>query len=249
MDIADALHGKEGNNTAEVIFSMLDSSGKTRDLGFALGYITHCALDMVFHPVIYFLSGNYYDEDAGKRERAVAGHRTLETRLDIGLGNTRRVHSSIRPSITGGLGFAEVLRGRFGAGLPEIRRALRNQVFYNRLFSSRTAFRTVCWLERSGLSRDRTLRGLFYAGAGAEDCDPGTPFMYRDIITGEEKTASVNGLMDNAVKKAMGMIHAAKSYALGNASLDEARGVIAGESLDTGGVGVPVSAVRYTVVE
>jgi hypothetical protein len=43
---------------------------------------------MTFHPVIYYLSGNYYDEDPEKRARAVYHHRHLETCLDRDLKKT-----------------------------------------------------------------------------------------------------------------------------------------------------------------
>ena len=50
---------------------VLATTTNKKDLVFALGLITHCASDIVFHPVIHYLSGNYYDKDNKRREKAI----------------------------------------------------------------------------------------------------------------------------------------------------------------------------------
>ena len=64
---SESLHGADGSPTNELILDVLKSSPSLRDMAFIMGYLTHCVLDIVFHPVIYYLSGNYYDEDEDKK--------------------------------------------------------------------------------------------------------------------------------------------------------------------------------------
>ncbi len=64
--ISESFHGKDGNPTNKTIVQVLDHARDKKDISFILGFISHCALDITFHPVIYYLSGNYYDESPGK---------------------------------------------------------------------------------------------------------------------------------------------------------------------------------------
>jgi len=61
--ISEAFHGRDGNPTNTTILRVIDAARGPADIAFILGYITHCALDITFHPVVYYLSGNYYDDD------------------------------------------------------------------------------------------------------------------------------------------------------------------------------------------
>jgi hypothetical protein len=54
-EIADFLHGETGLPSNRVIFDMLDRAKATRDrknLAFIGGFLTHCAMDIVLHPMI-----------------------------------------------------------------------------------------------------------------------------------------------------------------------------------------------------
>jgi hypothetical protein len=68
--ISESFHGKDGNPTNATILEVLESPRSHKDLAFILGFISHCALDITFHPIIYYLCGNYYDESPEKRNRA-----------------------------------------------------------------------------------------------------------------------------------------------------------------------------------
>ena len=39
----------------------LTADQKDMLMAFALGYLTHAAVDMALHPLVYYFSGNYYD--------------------------------------------------------------------------------------------------------------------------------------------------------------------------------------------
>ncbi|MBP2627947.1 MAG: phospholipase nuclease [Firmicutes bacterium] len=87
---ANELHGVTSCNVWEPIIKLLqyysvekDSSVSGPILSLVLGCITHVIIDSNFHPFIYYFTGNYYDEDINKRNKAVFKHRQLEAHLDL----------------------------------------------------------------------------------------------------------------------------------------------------------------------
>lgn len=98
----ELIHGTEGENSLAHVLSMLDilrepdlqrpltTEGrplKDEERGalllFALGYLSHVALDTILHPIVYFFSGNYYADDRAEKHRAEARHRAIETVFDL----------------------------------------------------------------------------------------------------------------------------------------------------------------------
>lgn len=86
--VAEVLHGSGGQNTFEplrsVAAAITERPAAERPVlwAFLLGMISHYAVDIVFHPMIYFFTGDYYDPDSQRRLAARARHRLLETYLD-----------------------------------------------------------------------------------------------------------------------------------------------------------------------
>ncbi|MDT8272140.1 MAG: zinc dependent phospholipase C family protein, partial [Desulfomonilia bacterium] len=160
--ISAFIHGKDGNPTNTLIFEVLDQEPRGADLALILGFITHCALDIVFHPVIYYLSGNYYDPDPKNRSRATYWHRHLETGLDIALDNTLRMPALVRPRVLKGLIFERLVSRHFKVTGSRIRGTIRKQVLLNRVFESRRVYRLArLLLRREFILTDPTLLGLF----------------------------------------------------------------------------------------
>ncbi|TGK06605.1 phospholipase [Leptospira semungkisensis] len=76
-------------NVLELILNFLDrvltvEEGIYRDrfLAFTLGYIIHCAVDIVTHPYIFFISGDYYSADKEISSKAQYNHMRVEFALD-----------------------------------------------------------------------------------------------------------------------------------------------------------------------
>ncbi len=245
LAISESLHGKTGQPTNTAILAMLEEGLGPSDLAFILGYITHCALDITFHPVIYYLSGNYYDGDPAKKARAVYMHRHLETCLDLGLPNPFRLHAMIRPSMLRGLVYEKVLCREFGVTPGRIRATLFNQVLANLMFTSRSAHRLFLALHRSGFIRDSAMGGLFYADAEGDRL-PDT-LQIKDIITGEDRAVTVKGLFAQAQATAVPMMTAACDYWKKKIGRDDLIQAIPGLSLDTGRLMVTPESIRYTV--
>ena len=100
----DELHGVETCKVWEPIINLLqnysvDEDGDIPDfiLAFILGCISHVIIDSRYHPLIYYFTGNYYDEDIHIRNIAVFEHRQFESHLlqvkELSLKKYHRRHS------------------------------------------------------------------------------------------------------------------------------------------------------------
>ncbi|TGL19049.1 phospholipase [Leptospira yanagawae] len=84
------------HKVAELILSFLDQvydteMGLYRDrfLAFTLGYICHCVVDIQTHPYIFYISGDYYNDDKKISYQAQVNHMKVEFGLDTLLINHR----------------------------------------------------------------------------------------------------------------------------------------------------------------
>lgn len=243
--ISETIHGRDGNPTNTLILRILDGSRGPADIAFILGLITHCALDITFHPVIYYLSGNYYDDDRKKRSSAVRLHRHLETCMDRDLNHTLLLHRIIRTSHLKGLVFEEVIAHDFQTTAGAIRHALRRQIMFNICFKSRTAYDLAKLSVSLGMIKDPAYLGLFYADVSREECIP-EPLSVADLFDGQRRMTTLPELFEQARSLAGSMMEAAHAYWLGNLDRDRLLKAIPGLSLDTGRLGVSVTDIRYT---
>lgn len=246
--IAEFMHGKDGNLTNEFIFDLLKKAKETRrneDLVFALGYITHCVLDIVFHPVIYYLSGNYYDPDKRKRDEAVYLHRHLETALDARVNQSFWFERLIHMDFLDRLSVDEVVEKKFR--LPksvflkvQMQKArLLKALHYDWLYYVLSALYVVRIVKRP------VLLGIFYANLRHEDRQLPDFIEYRDIVTGEKLETTVQELFYKARHLAKDRLEAAWKYYKGEIHREEAMEVIKGESLSCGKEGVPSTEFKY----
>lgn len=89
ITLPDSLHGAHNEDTFDVLRRLLTryfkAKGNERDclLAFTVGVASHIFTDNNFHPMVYHMTGNYYDEDPKKKTKAVARHRTLEGVMDL----------------------------------------------------------------------------------------------------------------------------------------------------------------------
>jgi hypothetical protein len=88
-DVAEYLHGKDGEDTYQVVRDMF-AAGSENTTGyrymyyyFALGLLSHVILDAALHPFIYYVTGDYYAPSRGERARARTAHRNIESILEL----------------------------------------------------------------------------------------------------------------------------------------------------------------------
>lgn len=246
--ISESFHGKDGNPTNVTIVQVIDHARALSDIAFILGYVTHCALDITFHPVIYYLSGNYYDESPAKKAQAVYLHRHLETCLDRDIKNTMRFHRLIKTKHLKGLIFERIVADRFQVSVGSLRNCLCRQKLYNLIFTSPRAYRFAGLAAVSGLFKDTTQLGLFYADASSGEQMP-SAIDALDLIDGSAKPTTVAELFLSARNLAKSMMEAAYGYRAGTVAREDMLRIIPGLSLDTGRLGMSASSIRYTKYE
>jgi hypothetical protein len=248
MRISEYMHGKDGNLTNEFIFDLLKKAKETqseKDLVFALGYITHCVLDMVFHPIIYYLSGNYYDADPEKADEAIYLHRHLETELDARINQSFYYEKLIKLSFLKDLSFDEVAIKKFKISRSQLLSALKRKARLLKALHYDWLYYVVDFLFVFGLMKRPIYLSIFYRNLKHDDRHLPDFIEYKDLITGEPLKTTVQELFYNARHLAKDRIEAAWAYYHGQIHRPEAMKIIKGESLDCGLEGVPAKDLKY----
>ncbi len=85
---ANRMHGIHGEDSLDIIRGMLrwiQEHPNTNEHLIALmtGLVTHIFTDIVWHPMVYYYTGDYNDPDEKKRARAQREHLQLEAAFDI----------------------------------------------------------------------------------------------------------------------------------------------------------------------
>ena len=247
IDISEYIHGKDGTPTNEIIFSCLDNTENPRDIAFLLGFVTHCALDIITHPAIYYLTGNYYDKDPAQMFLSRYNHSLFETGLDIKIGNRLRIHKLLKQDCMKDLIFRRIVTNRFKIDCSLLDKTLKKQLFLNMLFNSGFAHKIFMPAIKAGLLGNPYILGLFYREAAHTWQNISDGYAIRDIITGEKRNITLKGLFNDASKKAQIMMNAVFGYYKGSFSRKDLQEAIPGEDLSTGKLGVSISDIAYTL--
>jgi hypothetical protein len=245
--ISDNIHGKQGNLTNEIIFEILEDAKKHQEeksLVFCLGILSHFAFDITAHPVIYYLSGNYYDQDLAKRNQAVYRHRHLETFFDSKINHHYYVGDLLEKNLANFLPGLEVILEKYNISRVDFLAAYQRFLFLNKLYCNNFVFIFYNFLHKIGLVGKNNL-SLFYGNLKREKEVIEDNIKYQDLITGQELQITFGGLIKNSEKLAGKMIEAAYQYFQNKISKDECLKIIKGESLNTGKVGVLVKNIKY----
>jgi hypothetical protein len=249
IDISEILHGKDGEKTNELTFDMLDRARQFRSenlLCLASGYISHCVLDMFFHPVIYSLVGNYYDNNLSKREAAIYNHRLMETGLDrvvnkkyylhdILDANDRPIHDSL-----------ELIAAKFNIANGHLIETYKKQIRINRCFRNRFIYTLIYLLNKWKIRDFANILPLFYDHQQKDKMELKGVFDYCDILHGHALQESFANLFESAKKESIKRITAAFDYYDDDIDKSCAMQIIKGESLDTGKEGCSVSNIAFS---
>jgi hypothetical protein len=248
-ELSEILHGKDGNRSDEYIFKFLErimSSGREGELAFLMGYISHCFLDIKFHPVIYYLSGNYYDKDDEKRSGAVYLHRHLETRLDVLLNRRYTLAGELEGFDAGGMSCLTVLLDQRSLSLKGLQEILARQIRLDKVFRNTSLYYLFRLPACVSLFAKANI-ALFYRNLRHDG--RGFPLLirYRDLLTGAPHETSPDALYRQALEEASAAVSAVYAYYQGRSDIDRLKALIRGESLNTGAPGCPVDRIRFTL--
>jgi len=246
--ISEELHGKEGEKTNEIIFDLLDHARQYKPeklLCLTMGYISHCVFDMIFHPVIYSLTGNYYDNDRARSEQAVYRHRLIETKLDHHINGTYCLDKILDVNDKSMHDILDIIAIKYNISNGDLIRTLKKQIRSNRCFRNSFTYRLIYLLHKVNLVNYKKILPLFYGHLLRDKIEIGEIIHYRDMLNGQEKQVSLTELLKAAENESIKRIYAA--YAYYNDIIDKAYAmqIIRGESLDTGKEGCSVN--EYTI--
>jgi hypothetical protein len=217
----EIVHGGHGEDTGtpirEMLFRLQDQpENKENDARFAFvcGFLSHMALDIVFHPWVYAVTGPYYDADPDRQADSQMCHRLVESWLDLAM--LERFHKepgafdplkAIRENRLTNLDclgfFAESFRkawridGNVGRYL---RRFYIVQMMLGRLFPSSAATAAIVFANRLLKGRLRAFTALFYPTR--PEYMPSDLFAFKTFrhpVTGEPVASSLDDLWNEAV--------------------------------------------------
>lgn len=248
--IGEELHGKNGERTNRLTFELLDHARDHKSeklLCMAMGYISHCVFDITFHPIIYYLTGNYYDKDAAKRDRAVYRHRLMETKLDSHV-NSRYYLDEILDEDDGFAHQAlEIISGRYGVAHAHLLKAYKKQIRGNKCFRNGFMHKMIHLLSRLRILDYKNVLPLFYHHLKKDEMEMDETLRYCDILSGVEIEGNLTALLKHAQDESIERIIAAFAYYNNLIDKADAMRIIRGESLDTGREDCPVQLVICTI--
>jgi len=239
------LHGDTGVATNAFVFDVLDQAQDTPDeksLAFIWGFLTHCALDMVFHPVVFYFSGYAPHADQTSQLHSEYLHLHYETIIDRHFNKGIFLENVVHPAIVKDLAIPSILN----SSRRDIESCLKKQIFYFRLIHSRLYYRIFKMLAAMGLADKRLVAG-FYANLTVETRRLPQNLTYRDIISGSDMEATLEDLMEKGLNLAVKMVAAAYDYAAGKISKQSCQRTIAGHNLDTGRRGKTKKDIRFSL--
>ncbi len=243
---ADLIHGKDGNETNQWIFFLLDLAKKNSDkkiLAFTFGALTHFSLDINFHPIIYYLAGNYYDKNKKKKEQAIYRHVQLETFLDAKTNQFFLAKKNLMSQSF--LREEKDFLAQLGISYFQLKVIYSKMLWLNRiLFKSNFFYQLFYFLEKMGLVKKRNI-GLFYKNLKRDKTIIPQIVKYKDLISGEDRVTKLTEIFTQAQIEAQEKIKVAQQYFLNNLSKREAKEIIIGQSLDTGKLGKSVQEIRF----
>jgi hypothetical protein len=249
MEISEKLHGKEGENTNELTFHLLDRARLHRSdhlLCMTSGYISHCVFDMIFHPVIYYLVGNYYDQNESVRQNAIYRHRLMETRLDHDINNSFYLDNILNSNDRLIHDILEIIAGKYNIGNDHLIKAYKKQLIINKCFRNGLAYRLIFYLDKLKILDFSKILPLFYHHLQRDNLEIAERIEYRDIVHGRKMTESLSDLFLSAKSESIHRINAAFAYYHDRIDRAAAMQIIRGESLDTGREGCPVCNIAYS---
>ena len=140
--VSSSLHGI-GNDPYQIIIHLLSEARRQSayaDLSFVFGYLSHCALDGMFHPVIEKISKIYADQNPNSPWAEKYKHRILETALDKQINGRFYMEQMIDISRLSKLVSLRLLLKKMKISERDLRVAFWLQYTANRLFTRRWTY-------------------------------------------------------------------------------------------------------------
>jgi hypothetical protein len=242
--VAYRLHGDDGRPTSRFAFDVLDrirESGSQPDFAFISGFLTHCAADITFHPMVFYISGYLPDADEQAKQKSSYRHWKYETLMDQLLNDRFRFEELVHPQLVRNLAAPDVL----GVDAHTIIRHLEKQYSYFCKIHSRFYYHVFRILSRLGVVPPESVAG-FYESLKTNGIHFPERIVYQDVVSGEVIETSLEELADQSVDLGSRLVAAAYGYSTGDIGRNECESIMKGESLHTGKMGKTLRDVKYS---
>ena len=237
------LHGEDGIPTHQIVFDILDKARSKKDrknFSFIAGFLTHYAVDMTFHPVIFYISGYKAEGNKKEQDRSSYLHWHYEADINRQINHSFRLDRMIRPELIRDLSIPEVL----GIEKRALGKAMRRQIRYSRITHSYFYYLLFNVLYRLGFYPAGAIAG-FDHNLKKESLRLPDPIQYRDLLTGAPLQTTLTELITTAVQSGCRMIETGYAYYSGKKNRAECEKIIAGQSLETGQAGKTTVDIRF----
>ena len=210
--LGNRYHGAGGEDTYDLLRALLVSlreEDEPAHRAFLVGVASHLCVDAVFHPWVYYETGNYYDPDPARRTQAVRDHRRFEGLLDLAIcGNLAKARSCRARTIWQNLErppealLEWAARHQEPAAAGEVLTAANGKFLWvQSLIAHPAAARVAGGLEPLLPAGCRELTALFLREPAARDLERLRGRLeYRNPVSGESRIASVEELLGEGVE-------------------------------------------------
>jgi hypothetical protein len=219
-NIAHSLHGDNGedayNQIRHFTAAMQEKPYSEQLLAFLLGVVTHIRTDMVFHPMVYYLTGNPRHAEPSMRSEAIQQHRRFESLMDLYFcGESKDLKKYTIKSILKDLEIPAPqiielsLQGiKLNATLPSINyifaRALKNFQILHKSYRCRTLAHFLCSITPFASKAAREFIALFYPPQLYQMIPRVSGVLsYKNPITGDIKNSRLDDLLEEAVMQSV----------------------------------------------
>lgn len=274
-EVASVLHGTYGNDTFEPLRvlarKVAESTEKDRRemlSSFLMGMLSHAVTDIIFHPMVFYFTGDYYDANTERRHLAQARHRLLETYLDSymrahvqlwnggryrlvfrELGSDVRIIASLLDEVftPRRMGCENDLKiGRDEKPEKYWLTAFREVHFYQELFLSPVLGASVRIVNSLLKGKFKPIDALFFYRRKRPHALFDAQLCFRNPVTGDKYSSSASEMVDASVTRCVelflgfdGLLRGAKDGA------DKVLQGLKGESLNFGINGVTSEDAKY----
>lgn len=267
----DVIHGADGNDTSGPAHEMLKNlRDKPNDplfgekAAFLGGFLTHIALDSIFHPYVYHVSGDYYADCPVEQKEARVRHRLIEAWFDLHLLRESSLDLAACGFMAGirrnGARNEELLRFFLAAcektlsidpaSWRGLKRGYRVQMLLNTAFRSPSAGKIIRRTDRILGGRLQSFTALFYPWESCEIPHEIIHFdTFRHPVTGIRLEGGFQSLWSQALQRSMEFLVSMDKFLFRDGGEVDLRSVIRGYNLCSGLVGVPIrGAVHYECI-
>lgn len=248
--IHQAVHGENEQIVNELLVNFLQEARRLKskqDLVFIFGFLSHCALDSAFHPIVNYFTGNTHDANRRQMERARYLHCLLETSLDKKVNHVYFYNDLVKVQNARSLGILKVFLDAFHITRRDLMVAFFRQYWLFKIFVSQAAYQLAkIFYEAGYFLKEKADLAVFYGSLKDDSIEFPSNIIYKDVFNGDNKKTTVDELFNRAAANANNWIGSAYLYYHGEIGLETLKTKLRVPSLSTGDFGKHLKDIKYS---